>query len=199
MRYIFLISGYMGSGKDYLADYMVSTKKFKKYASANVLKDIVGKKYNLDKNLLNSQIGKCTIVTQPGKPQETIRDLLIKEANNIKQLIGQDVFIKDVIDNILIDDYVDGVKNKSVIHAVISDFRYIHEYTSVNQRFSELNVTHPYTKIITIRINRFDKPPQNIESETNLDNFSFTHVIDNKSTVVNFKRKIAEILNFYEI
>src|SRR5512138_265999 len=49
---VVLLSGWIGSGKDTLADYMVEKKGFKKYAIAATLKDYVAQEYDLDRKML---------------------------------------------------------------------------------------------------------------------------------------------------
>jgi hypothetical protein len=198
IRYIFLISGYMGSGKDHLADYLVKRKNFVKYAAAGELKSLVQKKYKLDINLLHSQSGKNTVIqTQQGT--QTVRKLLTNEALIIKKRWGSDIFITNIGDKITNNDYISNLELKPLNHIVISDFRFLNEYEYLKNKFNEIdyNPRSQYTKIITIRINRFENPPQKIESEVQLDKFNFTHYINNTKTLREFENNIDWVLAQY--
>lgn len=177
MRYIILISGFSKSGKDLMADLMVNTLNFKKYAIATSLKQIVSKKYNIDYNITNTQSGKSAILYNG----ITVRDLLIKTANELKDSVNQDIFIADVYEQI----------SKNEINVVISDFRYINEYDYLYKKY--LNKLD--TKIVTIRIDRFNESPVKSESENQLNDFKFDYYIENRSTILDF---YCKIFKFYQ-
>lgn len=192
MRYIFLVSGYSKSGKDHFTDYVIKYKNLKKYSIATELKTIVQRKYNLNHKLLETQDGKSTIVLPTG---ETVRDLLIKEALILKRF-NKDIFITGLLDTITINDYINTTSFTKLDNVIISDFRYASEYACI-KRNSNLYL-NTNTKIITIRINRFSEAPDKIESEINLDNFKFTHYIDNTKTIKYFEKNINKFMKFYQ-
>lgn len=178
MRYIILISGYSKSGKDLFADYMVKSFNFKKYAIATSLKQMVAQKYNIDHNMTVTQEGKNTIVYNG----LTVRELLINYAAELKDSVNQDVFIADMYKRISTES--DNV--------VISDFRYINEYEYLCRQFYKNDKD---TKVVTVRIDRFDKSPVDSLSETQLDNFKFDYYIVNRSTIYEF---YCKIFRFYQ-
>lgn len=180
---IFMISGWCGSGKDLIADYLVQTRGYTKFSVAAELKQMVAYKYNVEYNATQTQEGKKTIVTT-ATGQKTIRDLLIEEALNQKRQLGDNVFISATakkIDNII--ETTHGI--------VIPDFRFKHEYEFMHNKYT--------SDIVTIRINRFDKPPVISPSETELDNFKFDHVIDNRTDKQSVYRQIEAILTRREL
>jgi len=191
MKYIFLISGWCGSGKDMVADYLVSNTKFKykfcKLNIANELKKYTAKKYNFDYNLTNTQSGKQTLCYLKENNQnitKSVRDLLIEEALLQKTKFGDDFFIQKVSNKIdEIDEIDETYLSKTCI--LISDFRFIHEYEFMKNKYHD--------KIKTIRINRFNVAPINSPSETELDNFKFDYTIINNGKKEDVYKQIDEI------
>jgi archaellum biogenesis ATPase FlaH len=181
MRYIILISGYSKSGKDLMADYMVKSFNFKSYAIASSLKQMVAQKYNIDHNMTNTQEGKSAVVYNG----LTVRELLINSAIELKDSVNQDVFIVDTCKQIFKEKYR---------NAVISDFRYINEYEYICKQYAyEKN-----TRVLTVRIDRFDISSVESPSENQLNSFNFNYLIENRSSVFDFYNKIdtfCKILN----
>lgn len=191
MRYIILVSGWLGSGKDTLANYLVKTRNYKKFAIANELKNLVAKKYELDIELFHTQDGKKTIINQNG---ETIRHLLIKEAINMKKTYSEDIFIENLVNNIHISDSNNNDNSNNNI--VVSDFRYPNELWHLQ------NIVNSFvqkTTIITIRVVRFDVPQLNCQSENQLDRFYFNHYVNNINGLDKFYKNIEIILKNYNI
>lgn len=191
MRYIFLISGWCGSGKSLFADYLTYSRNFKQYAIARELKLLVSKKYNIDIGLTLTQKGKSTIINTDGL---TLRELLIKEAKSLRK-VNDDVFITSLTNTIMLADCVSELHLKKLNHIAIPDFRYLNEYHYINQSLCVANKS----KIISIRINRFSEMPFRCNSESQLDNFKFTHYIDNLDSIEEFRKRIELILNQYSL
>jgi hypothetical protein len=163
MRKVILVSGYSGSGKDLLADYLVSKHNYIKMSFADKLKRDTAKKYSFDPALTLTQSGKRQLLYTECK-YITIRDCLIWEAMNLRKLYGANIFAKHVTDRINTLD-----QNTNV---VISDFRFPNEYHWIKKNIQ--------CDLITIRIDRFDKSPVESETETQLDNFRFDYIISNR-------------------
>ena len=168
-----------------MADYLVDYKKFKKYAIAESLKEIVAKKYNIDHNLTLTQDGKSTI-TNTGF---TVRDLLIKAASDLKKSINIDVFITDTCNKIANEDIISMKLKQPLLDIVISDFRYINEYNYIRKKYTDTD-----TKVLTVRINRFNKSPIDSDSETQLDKFKFDYYYENKASIFAFYYAIEEFI-----
>ncbi len=162
-----MIAGKSGSGKDIAADYIVHKFGYKKMAFAESLKNYVSDKYRIHMNLLNSQEGKKIIL----KNGETIRDILIKEAKNIRTI--NESFFADTI-RFKID-------KSTKFNYVISDFRFPIEYNVLSENFN--NVT-------TVRIDRNLNNGIVDPSETQLENFKFDHVIENNGSLDELYKKI---------
>jgi hypothetical protein len=213
-----MISGWCGSGKDLLADFLVNLSKgnrnpnnieiFRdvvKLSVANELKQLVATKYNFPLDLTLTQEGKKTKVNTVLYGQKTVRDLLVDEALTQKTLLGDNVFITHLSDKIMHMDYIAMINNKDPPHIVIPDFRFHHEYEYMTKRFnSELLCAADFTldkipsEVISIRLNRFDEPPLKIPSETELDLFNFDFVFENKSTITELLKFGSSIHNFIQ-
>jgi hypothetical protein len=147
---IVLLSGWKGSGKDYIGDIIEKEYGYIKKKIGQSLKDEVSDKYNISRNLLETQEGK-NIVFKNG---ETYRDLLIRHGEAKKE--------KDInywVKNIVLEDSI-----------VISDWRFVEEYEYLKKTGCN---------IITIRIERFDKIETECKTEHSLDDFKFDYKISN--------------------
>lgn len=71
---------------------------------------------------------------------------------------------------------------------VISDLRYKSEVSA-----TKMALNNNTDKLVTIRINRFDKTESNDPSENDLNDATFDYVIENKSTLEDFINKIKQI------
>jgi adenylate kinase family enzyme len=184
MRYIILVSGWAGSGKDTFADRLVEKFNFKKLAFATSLKKAVAQKYNIDIELTKTQEGKQQIIAQCNK---TVRELLIEEALVMRK-VDAEVFIKKTCEEINEFDI-----NQNV---VISDLRFKDEYNYVFKKYhNKYN-----TKVNIFRIERFDKQPLMLASESELNNVSFDKTILNKGSIDEFEKKIDEVeIVYYEL
>jgi dephospho-CoA kinase len=172
---IFMLSGYLQSGKDTVADYLVDEYNFTRFAFADALKDQVAEKYNIDRTLMDSSDGKKS-KTSSG---ETVRQILIKHGLEMRT-IDPDYWIKNIISSI------DKSENKQGFY-VISDWRYPNEYDQVYKYFGDI--------VKTIRINRWDTIPLQDASETGLDNLDFDYVIENKGTLEELHISLEKVVN----
>lgn len=68
---IFAISGWKGSGKDMVAQYLIEKHGFKRLAFADVLKDMVAEQYPVDRQALDDQARKeRAILSMPVTPKD---------------------------------------------------------------------------------------------------------------------------------
>lgn len=119
-RLIILISGKRYSGKDYQADILLSKfKDAKKFAFADELKRYCAQKYQLDFNCLKYD----------NTYKETHRLCLIETAQHISREIGSTHWANML--GRLLQTYDDNLV------AVISDWRFPHEYQVLQSFFPE--------------------------------------------------------------
>ena len=115
---IILLSGWAGSGKDTVADYLVTKHGYKKFAFATPLKDLAAEVYKFPRELADSQDGKRQL-WRVGYSKKTIRQILLHVARIDKFRFGNDIYANETVAQI--------AKESSDSKIVISDTRYLNE------------------------------------------------------------------------
>jgi len=115
---IILLSGWAGSGKDTIADYLVKAHGFKKFAFATPLKDLASELYKFPRELADSQEGKREL-WRVGYSKKTIRQILLDLALLDKSRFGNDIYANTIAAEI--------AKESPDSNIVISDTRYLNE------------------------------------------------------------------------
>ena len=177
---IILLSGYKGSGKDYVSDIICEYFGFHKIAIAKELKDFISEKYNIEREILDDPYKKDLVYNETS----SYRDLLVYHAEEAKK-VEPEIWIKKAVDRI---------NSVGLENIVISDWRFPVEYHYIVKEFKDAN-------IITARIiNKYMKSEESY-SETCLDTYSFKNYIDNsvyndKSYIINqLREKIMKNLS----
>lgn len=162
---IILLSGWAGSGKDTVADYLVSYHGFKKFAFANPLKDLASELFGFPRELANSQEGKRQ-VWRVGSEKKTIRQILLDIARIDKSRFGNDIYANSIMKQI--------AKEPTNSNIVISDTRYLNEI-GVIRDFAKMNnhTLHVW------RINRQTSSPVDDISEHILDTYKADAFLQN--------------------
>lgn len=81
---IFAVSGWAGSGKDTVAEYLIKTHGFRRVAFADILKDMVAEQYGIDRSSLDDRDRKeKPLLHMPVNPKDNyskmINEYLVKE------------------------------------------------------------------------------------------------------------------------
>jgi hypothetical protein len=168
---ILLINGYAGSGKDVVASFLTNRIRL---GIADCLKNEVSSLHGINRNLLDSQNGKKILINE----KYTIRDLLIKHANDKKQQYGKNYWIDKVV-KIIKTEY----PNKKI---VLPDYRYPNEYYTLVENFGIENVK-------TLKIIRPGIKILEDASEHQLEDFAFDYTIYNDSCLESLKRKTYQL------
>jgi dephospho-CoA kinase len=156
---IYLLSGKICSGKDYVANILVKYKNFKRYAFADELKNEVSREYLIDRDLLDTQYGKACLF----KNGKTYRTLMIEHAHNSKRNNK----------NYYTDKLINHIKSNNDKQIAISDFRYPYEYSRIVEALRD---THD---ILTVNVDRKYCLRLDIESEMALEDFEYDLLLDN--------------------
>ena len=115
---IILLSGWSGSGKDTVADYLVDKHGFKKFAFATPLKDLASQLFSFPRELADSQEGKRQL-WPVGYSTKTIRQILLDISRLDKSRFGNDIYANESMAQI--------AKESPDAQIVISDTRYLNE------------------------------------------------------------------------
>jgi len=212
---VIAVSGYKGSGKDTVANYLVKEHSFKREAFADKLKNMVADTYKIpyasvyEQNLKElplleypveskdkftaaiHDILKGEFAELEGKLYWTPRALCILEGS-IKRAVNSSYWVESVISSIkstrAYESYANDVCGANGISDkfVISDLRYKSEVEQLRAAFGK--------ELVTVRINRFDSSPSTDASERDLDDYEFNEVIDNKGTLEELFQKINKII-----
>jgi adenylate kinase family enzyme len=119
---ILLLRGFAGAGKDTFGKCFVDKFGFTRFAFADYLKKMVSEKYNIDKSILHSQIGKMQIEPVSNK---TWRAILLQEARECR---AKD---PDIFANMCASD----IQLSFCKNIIITDWRFPNEYKIIVEKF----------------------------------------------------------------
>jgi hypothetical protein len=192
---LILLSGWAGSGKDSVADYL-RERGYGKLSFADALKAQVAQQYNIpldwfyDRYLKETPLLQYPVVSTDGfsehvntfmasehatcraQKYHTPRSLCILEGS-VKRSVEPDYWVKKTFESL-----------HRGSNYVVADWRYRSEYEALK-----------HLAPITIRINRFETTQSTDPSERDLDTFvAYDHIIKNDSTLENLFEKIRLVL-----
>ena len=200
------IAGFIGSGKDTIADYLITFKGFKRMSYAGPLKDAVASIFNWDRELLEG-------TTKYSREWRDTVDTWWAERLNIPHLtprfvlqqwgteVGRRAFHDDI--------WIASVENKlrSIKdNIVISDCRFPNELRSIkNAGGVTIRVSrgvNPEWYDAAVQYNKGNKHAKSILDQYNIHaseyssvGLSYDHYIDNSGTVDDLHQKIDSIIN----
>ena len=179
---LIILSGKSGSGKDTVADYLL-TKGFTKLALATPVKDIVSIITGWDRELLEGT------TEESRKFREEVKSPYCKTGRELLQYIGTDLFrnqlSEDVWINILISKIQKGV------NYVVSDVRFNNEIKKLLE-LDDIKVKPIY---IIRELGQSQNQGQSHSSETSLSFESFPYIyVENNSSYSDLYNKIDQIL-----
>jgi hypothetical protein len=162
---IILLSGWAGSGKDTVADYLVTKHGYKKFAFATPLKDLASQLFSFPRELADSQEGKRQL-WRVGYSEKTIRQILLDVARIDKSRFGQDIYVNETVAQI--------AKESPDAQIIISDTRYLNEIRVILE--FAMKEKHEFD---VWRINRLTSSPVDDISEHVLDTYRADVYISN--------------------
>jgi hypothetical protein len=200
-----LLSGWMGSGKDYIGDIIEKEYGYKKKQISKNLKDEVSEIYGISRDLLETQEGKKKRFSK----KETYRDLLIRHGQEkkvhdkqywMKRMVVTDdrtEFPKATRTELetrtelstrtspegggtlsLLSGSPEGGGTLSLLYECEKEAKTVISDWRFQEEYDLLEEIG--VKIITIRIERFDNIESECVSEHSLDDFDFDYIISNK-------------------
>lgn len=194
MTRIVALSGWIGSGKDTVADHLVRAHGYEKRSFAGALKDMVADKYGVPRADLDDRERKeAPIEAMPVMPRDEFAELLCGKLAHVfksgadgpcwtpRALAILEGSVKRAVDP---DYWVKRVLRDLPARLVISDLRYRSELATLAQ----------LPGVVTIRIDRFDTTTATDASERDLDGAEFTHRVPNRGTVAELLARIDELL-----
>lgn len=199
-KLVLALSGWKGSGKSTVADYLSSEYGFTQVSFASRLKDMVSEAYNVDRELFDSPTKKeMPLVQYPVIPSDattiqmhkllqaelssgywTPRALCILEGS-MRRAVHSNYWVRLVLQE---------MNRNPGGRYVITDMRYKTEADTVR-------LFYPNSPII--RINRFDNISTQDPSERDMDDYPFDIQLDNRGTHEQLHSQLDNLMRSYLI
>ncbi len=200
------ICGFIGSGKDTVADYLVNFHEFRRESFASTLKDAVSAVFGWDRTLLEGRTKEAREWREQVDPWWAERlDMPTLTPRWVLQYWGTEVCRKSFHDDIWIASLENKLRN-SKDHVVISDCRFPNEIQSIRNaggliiwvKRGELPEWYRYAMAANqlgsnLALNEL-KMRKVHASETAWVGTEFDHTIENDGTVTDLYAKIASII-----
>jgi hypothetical protein len=200
------ICGFIGSGKDTVADYLVNFHEFRRESFASTLKDAVSAVFGWDRTLLEGRTKEAREWREQVDPWWAERlDMPTLTPRWVLQYWGTEVCRKSFHDDIWIASLENKLRN-SKDHVVISDCRFPNEIQSIRNaggiivwvKRGELPDWYQHAMAANqlgsnLALNEL-KMRKIHASETAWVGTTFDHTIENDGTIVDLYTKIASII-----
>ena len=173
---IILITGWSESGKDTIGEYLTSNHGFIRFAFADEVKYVASQLYGFPRALADTQEGKRTLVYNT----MTVRDTLIRLAAVDKERFGNTIYAESLAREIS--------QEPSDARIVITDLRYMYEYTTIRDRFKDSDLQ--IWKVV--RPTQTESPVKD-SSEHAINAFVYDILIEN-TTLENLYKQIEDEL-----
>ena len=202
------ICGFIGSGKDTAADYLVNFHEFRRDSFAATLKDAVAAVFGWDRELLEGRTKQAREWREQVDPWWAQRlDTPNLTPRWVLQWWGTEVCRKGFHDDIWIASLESRLRNSND-NIVISDCRFPNEITAIKEANGKVIWVQrgelPSWHIMAAKANRGDtfaaeklKALGVHASETAWVGTNFDAIVDNNSTVDDLYKQIAKIVQEY--
>ena len=200
------ICGFIGSGKDTIADYLVNFHEFRRESFANTLKDAVSAVFGWDRTMLEGRTKEAREWREQVDPWWAERlDMPTLTPRWVLQYWGTEVCRRGFHDDIWIASLENKLRN-SRDHVVISDCRFPNEISSIKNaggkiiwvKRGELPDWYQYAIAANqlgsnLALNELKKLKIHA-SETAWVGTDFDHEIDNNGTIDDLYRQIQSLI-----
>jgi len=201
------ICGFIGSGKDTVADYLMNVHEFRRDSFASTLKDAVSLVFGWDRTLIEGR-------TKQSREWREQVDSWWAERLNIPHLTPRWILQywgTDILRNHFHDDlWIASLENKlrnSQDNVVVSDCRFPNEIRGIRQSGGfVIRVSRgeePWWYDIAVRANNGNENAQAVldshnihASETSWVNTEFDYVLDNNGTLENLFNQINDLVQY---
>ncbi len=200
------ICGFIGSGKDTVADYLVNFHEFRRESFASTLKDAVSAVFGWDRTLLEGRTKEAREWREQVDPWWAERLAMPTLTPRwVLQYWGTEVCRKGFHDDIWIASLENKLRN-SKDHVVISDCRFPNEISSIRNAGGKIIWVKrgelPEWYNLAVAANKGhnwavqDLKMQKIHaSETAWVGTDFDHIIENDGTVADLYAKVASVIS----
>jgi len=199
------ICGFIGSGKDTIADYLVNFHEFRRESFANTLKDAVSSVFGWDRTMLEGRTKEAREWREQVDPWWAARlDMPTLTPRWVLQYWGTEVCRKGFHDDIWIASLENKLRN-SKDHVVISDCRFPNEIKSIKDAGGKIIWVKrgelPDWYDLALKANSgHNLSVQELKmrkihaSETAWVGTEFDHIIENNGTVADLYSDAASII-----
>ena len=186
------ICGLIGSGKDTVAERLVTHHGYKRDSFAKSLKDAVSSMFNWDRKMLEGDTKESRAWRE--QPDEFWSKKFGKEVTPrwVLQYFGTEVMRQNMYDAIWIDSVINRYKGDNT---VISDTRFMNEIKTIRENNG-----------VIILVKRGELPSQEWmtsngrhKSEWDWLDSSFDYVIDNNGTLEDLYKKVDDLIIRFEV
>jgi hypothetical protein len=199
------ICGFIGSGKDTVADYLVNFHEFRRESFASTLKDAVASVFGWDRTMLEGRTKEAREWREQVDPWWAARlDMPTLTPRWVLQYWGTEVCRKAFHDDIWIASLENKLRN-SKDHVVISDCRFPNEITSIRNAGGQIVWVQrgllPEWYDVAVDANQGSNVALNDlkrlkihASETAWVGTDFDAIIDNNSTIDDLYKQASSLL-----
>jgi hypothetical protein len=199
------VCGFIGSGKDTIADYLVNVHGFRRESFANTLKDAVAAVFGWDRVMLEGRTKEAREWREQVDPWWSERlDIPTLTPRWVLQYWGTEVCRKSFHDDIWIAS-VENKLRRSKDNIVISDCRFPNEIASIKSAGGKIVCVErgelPSWHIMAAKANKGDllaaeklKALGVHASETAWVGTDFDHVLDNNSTLDSLFNQVETVV-----
>ncbi len=196
---IIALSGWKRSGKDTVAEYLVDNFGAKRLAFADQLKYMVTQLFGVSRETINNpETKEAPLAHYPVDPKDSFsKHVTFFMHGELKQPEGDSkrywtpralcILTGSIMRTVDSDYWVKQVVSQAEPGGlyVISDVRYKSEIQSLINSGS---------RVVSVRINRFDSSSSADPSERDLDDYSFDLIIENRQTLEDLYKTIDTVL-----